>query len=222
MWAEEQYYGTQEMVDRTVSEIFKRATIFNHRTEGIDITPENEQLEEKNPSAERSQSYDRYRRHSNLRRQKTISKKAPKRRSYSSDFSNYNDSDRDDLQNVAHDSQMLIRKFLKSLSRQERSLLKNIVKLDSEVKQMQYRIHDLDEKIKRMERKYVSMFRANNPDLRHFRSEQIKNYTDLLVKESQNLRSPNSTILVAGGVLFIFFGTFSLSILIARVFYKDY
>ena len=28
-------------------------------------------------------------------------------------------------------------------------------------------------------------------------------------------------ILVAGGVLFIFFGTFSLSILIARVFYKD-
>ena len=27
---------------------------------------------------------------------------------------------------------------------------------------------------------------------------------------------------MAGGVLFIFFGTFSLSILIARVFYKDY
>ena len=29
-------------------------------------------------------------------------------------------------------------------------------------------------------------------------------------------------ILVAGGVLFIFFGTFSLSILITRVFYKDF
>lgn len=28
--------------------------------------------------------------------------------------------------------------------------------------------------------------------------------------------------MVAGGVLFIFFGTFSLSILIARVFYKDH
>lgn len=29
-------------------------------------------------------------------------------------------------------------------------------------------------------------------------------------------------ILVAGGVLFIFFGTFSLSILITRVFYVQY
>ena len=29
-------------------------------------------------------------------------------------------------------------------------------------------------------------------------------------------------ILVAGGVLFIFFGTFSLSILITRVFYKEF
>lgn len=44
----------------------------------------------------------------------------------------------------------------------------------------------------------------------------------MLVKESQNLRSPNSVILVAGGVLFIFFGTFSLSILIARVFYRNH
>ncbi len=35
------------------------------------------------------------------------------------------------------------------------------------------------------------------------------------------MRQPNSTILVTGGVLFIFFGTLSLSILIARVFYRD-
>ena len=68
----------------------------------------------------------------------------------------------------------------------------------------------------------MNAFRVRNPDLRHFKSEQIKDYTDLLIKESQNLRSPNSTIMVAGGVLFIFFGTLSLSILITRVFYKDH
>ena len=43
-----------------------------------------------------------------------------------------------------------------------------------------------------------------------------------MIKESQNLRQPNSMILVAGGVLFIFFGTLSLSILITRVFYEEY
>ena len=73
-----------------------------------------------------------------------------------------------------------------------------------------------------MRDKYIAVFRARNPDLRHFKLEQIKDYTDLLIKESQNLRQPNSMILVAGGVLFIFFGTFSLSILITRVFYQEY
>ena len=66
------------------------------------------------------------------------------------------------------------------------------------------------------------MFRQRNPDLRHLKVEQIKDYTDLLVQESVNLRQPNSTILVACGVLFIFFGTFSLSILISRVFYPEF
>lgn len=101
MWAEEQYYGTQEMVDRTVSEIFKRATIFNNRTEGIEF--ENIPDEDKN-SGRRSQSYDRYRRSSEIRRSKTISKQGGKRRSFSSDVSNQFDSDCDDLQNVALDS----------------------------------------------------------------------------------------------------------------------
>ena len=35
------------------------------------------------------------------------------------------------------------------------------------------------------------------------------------------MHKPSSTILVIGGVLFIFFGTLSLSIMIARVFYKE-
>lgn len=68
----------------------------------------------------------------------------------------------------------------------------------------------------------MSTFRTRNPDLKHLTVEQIKDYTDLLIRESQNLRQPNSMILVAGGVLFIFFGTFSLSILISRVFYDEF
>ena len=46
------------------------------------------------------------------------------------------------------------------------------------------------------------------------------NYNQLIVKQSESLRQPNSAILVIGGVLLIFFGTLSLSIMIARVFYK--
>ena len=68
---------------------------------------------------------------------------------------------------------------------------------------------------------YVNAFNARNPDLSHLKVEQIMDYTDLLVTESHNIKQPNSNILVAGGVLFIFFGTFSLSILISRVFYKE-
>lgn len=82
-------------------------------------------------------------------------------------------------------------------------------------------MQDFAEKIDKLKRKYVNAFRVRNQDLRHFKTEQIKDYTDMLLKESQNLRQPNSTILVAGGVLFIFFGTLSLSILITRVFYRD-
>jgi len=82
-------------------------------------------------------------------------------------------------------------------------------------------LQDFAEKIDKLKRKYVNAFRVRNQDLRHFKTEQIKDYTDMLLKESQNLRQPNSTILVAGGVLFIFFGTLSLSILITRVFYRD-
>lgn len=112
--------------------------------------------------------------------------------------------------------------FFKSLKAEERSIVKGILKTDEEVKRDSYKINDLQIRIERLSRKYVSAFRVRNPDLSHFKVDQIKDYTDLLIKESQNLRQPNSTILVAGGVLFIFFGTLSLSILIARVFYTDH
>ena len=97
----------------------------------------------------------------------------------------------------------------------------SVLRLERTIKTDELKRQETNEKINKMQRKYVNTFRLRNPDLRHLKIEQIKNYTDLLVKESQNLRQPNSMILVAGGVLFIFFGTFSLSILIARVFYKD-
>ena len=96
------------------------------------------------------------------------------------------------------------------------------MKNDRYLKTGAQKINEMSGKIEKLQRKYVNTFRVANPDLRHFKIEQIKDYTDLLIMESQNLRSPNSTIMVAGGVLFIFFGTFSLSILIARVFYKDH
>mmetsp|Transcript_12940 Transcript_12940/g.17427 ORF Transcript_12940/g.17427 Transcript_12940/m.17427 type:complete len:164 (+) Transcript_12940:1252-1743(+) len=77
------------------------------------------------------------------------------------------------------------------------------------------------ERIERLTKKYVKTFRSNNPDLRHLKAQNIKDYSDILERESQNLQSPNSVILVAGGVLFIFYGTLSLSVLIARVFYRE-
>jgi len=96
-----------------------------------------------------------------------------------------------------------------------------ILKIDCEVKQSMNKLQGMYQKIDKLKKKYVSAFRVRNQDLRHFKAEQIKDYTDMLLKESQNLRQPNSTILVAGGVLFIFFGTLSLSILITRVFYRE-
>lgn len=100
--------------------------------------------------------------------------------------------------------------------------MKSILKKDKALKHGAVKINEMAGKIEKLQRKYVNTFRVANPDLRHFKIEQIKDYTDLLIMESQNLRTPSSSIMVAGGVLFIFFGTFSLSILIARVFYKDH
>ncbi len=42
----------------------------------------------------------------------------------------------------------------------------------------------MSEKIEKLKRKYVSAFRVRNQDLRHFKTEQIKDYTDMLLKES--------------------------------------
>ena len=112
--------------------------------------------------------------------------------------------------------------FYKYLSPVTKKLIQSIIRLDSQLKQQIERIKVEQIKINRLKEKYVKEFRSRNPDIRHFNIDQIKDYTDLLIKESQNLRQPNSIILVAGGVLFIFFGTFSLSILIIRVFYKEY
>jgi len=50
------------------------------------------------------------------------------------------------------------------------------------------RIHDEYIRVDRLREKYIKVFRSRNPDLRHLKYEQIKVYTDLLIKEAQNLR----------------------------------
>lgn len=112
--------------------------------------------------------------------------------------------------------------YFKNLPSEEKSFIKTILRLDEDVRRDTYKLNDLIDKTERMKRKYVSAFRVRNPDLSHFKVDQIKDFTDQLMKESQNLRQPSSTILVTGGVLFIFFGTLSLSVLIARVFYDNH
>ena len=109
--------------------------------------------------------------------------------------------------------------YYRSLPSEKKIFMKGIISLDCKIRQSSARIRDEQVRIDRLREKYVNVFRSRNADLRHLKYEQIKIYTDLLIKEAQNLRSPNSMILVTGGVLFIFFGTFSLSILITRVFY---
>jgi len=46
------------------------------------------------------------------------------------------------------------------------------------------RIRDEYIRIDRLRDKYVNVFRSRNPDLRHLKYEQIKVYTDLLIKEA--------------------------------------
>mgnify|MGYP006922976942 CR=1 FL=1 len=78
--------------------------------------------------------------------------------------------------------------YYKSLTSIERGLVKNIIILDSCIKQNILKIKAQQLKIDRLRDKYLTTFRSRNPDLRHLTVEQIKDYTDLLIKESQNLR----------------------------------
>lgn len=101
-------------------------------------------------------------------------------------------------------------------------MIHKILRLDNEIKENESRLKEDMQDIERLKVKYVKSFHARNPDLATFTFDQVRDFTDLLMIEAENLREPNSVILVAGGVLFIFFGVFSLSILITREFYKEY
>ena len=59
-----------------------------------------------------------------------------------------------------------------------------ILKIDCEVKQSMNKLQGMYQKIDKLKKKYVSAFRVRNQDLRHFKAEQIKDYTDMLLKES--------------------------------------
>jgi len=60
----------------------------------------------------------------------------------------------------------------------------SILKADNRVKLNINKLHELAEKIEKLKRKYVNAFRVRNSELRHFKTEQIKDYTDMLIKES--------------------------------------
>ena len=69
-------------------------------------------------------------------------------------------------------------------SKKERLLMSAILKLDNRVKMSMSKLQEQAEKIEKLKRKYVNAFRVRNSDLRHFKTEQIKDYTDMLIKES--------------------------------------
>ena len=63
-------------------------------------------------------------------------------------------------------------------------LIKGIINIDSKVRGLVNKIREEQIRMNKLREKYVSVFRTRNPDLRHFKIEQIKDYTDLLIKEA--------------------------------------
>ena len=57
--------------------------------------------------------------------------------------------------------------YYKDLPAAERSLIKNIISLDSNLKQSGLKIRTQQIKIERLTEKYMNTFRSKNPDLRH-------------------------------------------------------
>lgn len=61
--------------------------------------------------------------------------------------------------------------YFKALPAVERSLIKNILSLDSNLKQISFKICNQQIKIEKLKEKYLYTFRARNPDLRHLTVE---------------------------------------------------
>lgn len=100
-----------------------------------------------------------------------------------------NDSDYDDFERSnSNDSKKFERgetsQAFQMLSKKERTLMMRIMKTDDKIKTNHSKLQDFAEKIDKLKRKYVNAFRVRNQDLRHFKTEQIKDYTDMLLKES--------------------------------------
>lgn len=49
--------------------------------------------------------------------------------------------------------------------------MRNIMRLDNSVKQLEQKISEYSDKIEKLKHKYVNSFRNRNPDLRHFKAE---------------------------------------------------
>mmetsp|Transcript_6715 Transcript_6715/g.9182 ORF Transcript_6715/g.9182 Transcript_6715/m.9182 type:complete len:95 (-) Transcript_6715:987-1271(-) len=78
--------------------------------------------------------------------------------------------------------------YYKNLSSERKAVIKSIINLDCKARQLVAKIREEQIRMNKLREKYVSVFRGRNPDLRHFKIDQIKDYTDLLIKEAQNLR----------------------------------
>ena len=61
--------------------------------------------------------------------------------------------------------------YYKDLPAGERSLIKNIISLDANLKQNDAKIRSEQIKIEKLKEKYLDTFRSRNPDLRHLTVE---------------------------------------------------
>ena len=196
-------YERNDIIERTVKEIYQKAFVYTNETDfryhrhngkramNRSVVQPRFTVQQNNRSASAdygSREKDlsgKQKRHKmkEYKRSMTQNFREEKSNSSSSEMSN----DFDDFMQVM-DNQQMMSNYFRSLSSKERSLMRDIMRLDNMVKQDTNKMHELAEKIEKLKRKYVNAFRVRNPDLRHFKAEQIKDYTDLLVKESQNLR----------------------------------
>lgn len=89
-----------------------------------------------------------------------------------SDFVVSGSSSSDDaLPGLAIETKFLIVNYLKTLPTAQRRLVRQITKLESDITSAIRKQQEILEKLDRLTKKYVSVFRMRNPELRHFKAQ---------------------------------------------------
>jgi len=91
-----------------------------------------------------------------------------------SDFDVSGSSSSDDalaLPGLAIETKFLIVNYLKTLPTAQRRLVRQITKLESDITSAIRKQQEILEKLDRLTKKYVSVFRMRNPELRHFKAQ---------------------------------------------------